>query len=240
MVRKAILFLSFFSIAFASDDVTKISEAMGHLIGRNLQSLGLEIDIDAVVKGMNDEATGKSSPMNEEECVEAIALLQEQSLTKIAIENLEAANQFLEENGKREGVISLEQGKLQYEVLEKGKGQEVHSYNSPLVRLNGKLKTGESIGVSEEVVSLDNAILGFSKGLLGMKEGEKRTLYIHPDLGYGKEGNIEPNALLIFEVELLRADASFDAKAASDREMLHPIIPESEFESELEEEDVLR
>lgn len=49
-------------------------------------------------------------------------------------------------------------------------------------------------------------ITGWSEGVIGMKKGEIRRLYIPSAKGYGKEGSgtdIPPNADLIFDVELL-------------------------------------
>ena len=48
-------------------------------------------------------------------------------------------------------------------------------------------------------------IKGWDEGLLGMKVGEKKTLTISPEKGYGASGTgpIPPNATLIFDVELV-------------------------------------
>lgn len=73
-------------------DVTKVSEAMGHMIGKNLEALGLDFDLDAIVKGLKEESEGKSSPLNEDECVQAIATLQEEKITKTTEQELENAD----------------------------------------------------------------------------------------------------------------------------------------------------
>src|SRR3989344_1643767 len=77
-------------IAFATNElnVAQISEAMGHIIGKNLDELGLDFDLDAIVKGLKEESEGKMSPMNEDECIQAIALLQEEKMGAIAEEEL--------------------------------------------------------------------------------------------------------------------------------------------------------
>ena len=201
-------------------EVVKISEAMGHLIGKNLQALGLPLDISALVRGMHEASEGKESPLSEEECIQALAILQEESLAKAAEKNLTEALSFLEENKERKEVVSIEEGKLQYEVLKKGEGQAVQSYNAPLVRYKGRYLNGPEIPATEELIDLEESIPGFSRALLGMKEGESRTLYIHPELGYGKQGHPYPNSLLIFEVEVIKADASSEAHAASNSETL--------------------
>jgi peptidylprolyl isomerase len=204
----------------AHENPRTVSESLGHLIGKNLQTLGLPLDFDALVKGLKDESEGKDSPLSEEECVQAIATLQEESLSLKGEKNLQEAALFLKKNEEKEGIVSLEEGKLQYEVIQSGKGDAVQAYNTPLVRCKGRFLNGETFGSGseEDLICLDEAIAGFSKGIVGMQEGEKRILYIHPELGYGKQQHLNPNALLIFEVELVKADASPDAHAASSLE----------------------
>lgn len=75
-----------------SPDVAKISEAMGHIIGKNLEQLGVDFDLEAIVKGLKEESEGKSSPLNEDECVQAIATLQEEKVASTVENELEQAD----------------------------------------------------------------------------------------------------------------------------------------------------
>jgi peptidylprolyl isomerase len=46
-----------------------------------------------------------------------------------------------------------------------------------------------------------------------MREGEKRTVFIHPELAYGTNGYLPPNSLLTFEVEIVKANSEIKDEA---------------------------
>lgn len=90
---KFFLPLAFAGSGFCEEqNIAKVSEAMGHIIGKNLDSLGLDLDLDAVVKGLKAEAEGKGSPMNEDECIQAIAALQEEKMNIATEKELQNAD----------------------------------------------------------------------------------------------------------------------------------------------------
>ncbi|MCB1109837.1 MAG: FKBP-type peptidyl-prolyl cis-trans isomerase [Chlamydiia bacterium] len=191
-------------------DIEKVSEAFGHLIGKNLDSLGFEFDMAQVIKGIKDSSLGIDSPMNETECVQAISLVQEEAFQKMAASNLKEADAFMEKNAKNNGIVELEKHKLQYKIEKQGEGIVVEEHFSPMIRYTGKFLDGKVFGASQEdeLISLDETIQGFSQGIVGMKEGEKRTIYIHPDLGYGTSGYLPPNSTLIFDIEVVKANTT--------------------------------
>lgn len=226
----------------AKPNVEKISEAFGHLLGKNLDTMGLKFDIAKVIQGLKDATDGKAAPMSEMECVQAITAVQEAAFKETSSENLKEAEQFLAQNKTVTGMHVLEEGKLQYKVTQEGQGAVVDENSSPLIRYTGKFLNGSVFGASkeEEMVHLDETIPGFSKGLLGMKEGEKRTLYIHPDLGYGTHGYLPPNSLLTFDIEVVQASAPH----AETLDALSPTTPKTkgnpEVASPFEEPKVIR
>lgn len=124
------------------------------------------------------------------------------------LEQKQLADLFLKENRLQEKTVSLASGKVQYHVVKTGKGQTVAPYSKPLVSYSGKYLQGPTISHREEFLDLDETYVGLKKGVIGMKEGEVRVFYIHPDLGDGK-------GLMILEVEVIKADATKDAHAAS-------------------------
>ena len=128
---------------------------------------------------------------------------------KAAAENLEKSEDFLAENGKREGVTVTESG-LQYEVVREGSGPQPTLADRVTVNYEGKLIDGTVFDSSYSrgepaTFPLAGVVPGWREGVRQMKVGSEYNLYLPPDLGYGEQdkGDIPPNSALIFRVELL-------------------------------------
>ncbi|TLX75025.1 FKBP-type peptidyl-prolyl cis-trans isomerase [Labilibacter sediminis] len=124
-------------------------------------------------------------------------------------ENKKAGEEFLTENGKREGVITTESG-LQYEVIKEGKGNKPSTEDRVEVHYHGTLLDGTVFDSSVDrgettTFGVTQVIAGWTEALQLMPVGSKYKLYIPGDLAYGnrEQGKIGPNQLLVFEVELI-------------------------------------
>lgn len=189
-------------------DIDKISKALGHLLGQNLTSMELQFNIKEVIAGIEGALEGQESPMSEEECIHAITLIQERAYQMQSNTNLAKAEEFLAKNKAVKNVVELVPGKLQYIQLQEGKGEVVKENYSPSIRFKGTFIDGKVFAESkeEEIISLSDSIAGLRQAMVGMKEGEKRTIFIHPELGYGQAGGyLPPNSLLTFEIEVVKA-----------------------------------
>lgn len=124
--------------------------------------------------------------------------------------NITLAENYLEKNKQKEGVVETDSG-LQYIVVTEGDGMTPQSGDTVVVHQRALLVNGTVIedtyrkNESSEVL-FDELIEGYQEGLSLMKEGGRMKMFIHPDLGWGKKGSsdkIPPNSLLIFDVKLL-------------------------------------
>jgi FKBP-type peptidyl-prolyl cis-trans isomerase len=110
-------------------------------------------------------------------------------------------------------IITTKSG-LKYEDLAIGDGAEAKKRKDVTVNYRGTLEDGtlfdESYGREPFTFQLGagQVIKGWDEGVKGMKVGGKRRLIIPAKLGYGATGTpggpIPPNAILVFEVELLK------------------------------------
>lgn len=193
-----------------------VSYSIGQNIARNLKGPEMHINFEALAQGMKDQVSG-TSLLSEEE-IQYILTLFNQKLMAKQNEQLKAVKEknkaeglaFLEQNKKKEGVVTLPNG-LQYKVISSGNGPSPKATDTVKVHYKGTLIDGREFDSSYRrgepaVFPLNKVIKGWTEGLQLMKVGDKWTLYIPSELGYGENGAgemIGPNSTLIFDVELL-------------------------------------
>jgi len=126
---------------------------------------------------------------------------------------------FLEENAKKEGVISLPSG-LQYKVLRAGDGDS-HPTADSSCSCHYEGRTAQEFTKAPKGKTFDSSyargsptsfapnqvIKGWTEAMQLMVEGDKWEMYIPSELGYGDGGSgakIKGGDVLIFRMEILK------------------------------------
>merc|ERR1712216_433937 len=136
------------------------------------------------------------------------------ALLVVALANAtnEAGTKYLEENKKKDGVITLPSG-LQYKVLKKGSGAHHPTKDSPCeCHYEGTLINGTEFDSSykrgEPTTFAPNQVIkGWTEAMQLMVEGDKWEMYIPSDLAYGESGSppkIPGGSALVFRMEIIK------------------------------------
>ena len=201
-------------------EADKLSYVIGMQIGKSFKSQEFEANISVLVKGIEDVQAGREPVIPESEVKEIMMAHQRKVMAKLQekkrIEgeaNAAKGKEFLAQNKANEGVVELPSG-LQYKVLTEGTGKTPVSDSRVKVNYRGTLLDGTEFDSSYKrntpaEFAVNGVIKGWTEALLLMKEGAKWQLFIPSDLAYGERGtgNIPPNSVLTFEVELLEVMA---------------------------------
>lgn len=190
----------------------KISYALGLGIGQQLKSMNIkDFSIEDFARSIAEVLSGAPTQMTAREAQE---LLNDYFATKAAEDSKKAIAEgavFLENNGKREGVVTTKSG-LQYEILTEGTGRSPKATDKVRCHYEGRLINGDVFDSSYKRnqpadFGLNQVIPGWTEGVQLMKEGAKFRFYIPYLLGYGEQGagsSIPPYSTLIFDVELIK------------------------------------
>ena len=189
----------------------KFSYAIGLGIGQNLLSMGAKgIAVDDFAQVIKDVLEGNQTAISHTEARDIVNKYFAELEEKMNAANIEAGKKFLEENKKREGVVTLPSG-LQYEVITEGNvGRYAKATDQVQCHYEGTLIDGTLFDSSIKrgqpaTFGVNQVIPGWVEALQLMPEGAKWKLYIPSDLAYGAQGAgemIPPHSTLVFEVEL--------------------------------------
>ena len=198
-----------------STAVERASYGLGLNIGRNLQHQNFVVELESLLAGIKDSRNNLPVRVNESQIEKAFAEIQNQIELdqKSAVELYKEKNkQFLVDNAKKEGVVTLSSG-LQYKILKQGLADSTSPADSDTVNAHyqGRLIDGRIFMDTQShhqptKFTIGQTIPGFSEALSSMKIGEKRQLFIPSELAYGDKSpkkSIPAYSTLIFDLELV-------------------------------------
>ncbi len=195
------------------ENLKMMSYGIGMSMARSVNGQPIEINNQAMLAGLQDLLNDKPAQLDEDVIREAFAAEREEQMEKHKLEAEGAVKQgeeYLAENGKKEGVKSTDSG-LQYEVLASGEGESPAANDTIEVHYHGTLIDGTVFDSSVErgtpaKFPINRVISGWTEALQMMKVGDKWRLHIPAGLVYGAQSpspKIIANSALVLEVELL-------------------------------------
>jgi FKBP-type peptidyl-prolyl cis-trans isomerase len=206
----------------------RINYSLGYQIGGDFKRQGIEMDADAVVKGIEDALSG-AEPLMPQKAMSGILMElkrkvvddERKNLSKnrreMELQYLAEGKKFMQENAVKSGVKTTASG-LQYKIIEAGKGKAPKPTDQVTVNYRGTLIDGNEFDSSYKhgqpaSFPLNGVIKGWTEGLQLIKQGGKIQLFIPSELAYGGRGPLA-HRTLVFDVELISVGDNEPARSA--------------------------
>lgn len=201
----------------------KVSYSIGYDLGRKMAADVENLDLAPFRAGLEDAYHGREPKLARGEMdfivgefSREVARRARDRRERSAARNAQESREFLENNASREGVRVTASG-LQYRVLEPGRGARPTPGSTVRVHHRGRFADGSEFESTDalqpaEFVLGEGVLPGYREALQRMRVGSHWEIVVPPQLAYGAAGRpasgpgeleIEPNATLIFEIELL-------------------------------------
>jgi FKBP-type peptidyl-prolyl cis-trans isomerase len=204
----------------AADDASKdkAGYAIGGQIGGSLARFKDDLNLKQVIAGIKDKFEGKTLKLTDAEIAAAMQAFQQKAQAEqmasqkgASDKNLKEGAAFLESNKKNPKVKVTASG-LQYEELRAGTGKKPKATSTVSVNYRGTLIDGTEFDSSYKrgqpvEFPVNGVIPGWTEALKMMQVGAKWRIVLPGNIAYGERGagqQIGPNAVLVFEVELLK------------------------------------
>jgi len=226
LLAAALAALTLTAGAAAAQDTTsekgKLSYALGYDLGRNLIESGEPIDVNTVVKAVQDGYSKKEPTVPVDQLRLAVENMQkrqqakmQQEFNKLAAENKTKSDAFLAQNKAKAGVKTLPSG-VQYRVVETGTGAKPTQSSDVQLTYKGSLPDGTVLvdtaqaqeGKPAGPVSLKVSqipLVGLREALTQMKAGDRWEVVLPGDKAYGStiQAGRMANQAVVFDVKLV-------------------------------------
>lgn len=201
----------------APTDKNKLSYAIGYELGSDFREKNMDIDLNQVIRAMQDGFANRQPTVSAEEMRSNLASFQEkmfnearQKMQQLASENKAKSDRFLADNRSKRGITVLPSG-IQYRVIEEGSGRSPTQNSEVSIHYRGSIASSglefdSSFARGQPVTFKVNEVLrGWQEILPRMKVGDHWQVFLPPDMAYGERGQppIGPNEALAFDIKLV-------------------------------------
>lgn len=200
-----------------SSEKGKLSYALGYDLGRNASESGEMVDVNTVIKGLQDGYAKKQPAVAVEQLRTAVQNMQQrqQAKAKAEYEKAAATNKvkstaFVTANKAKSGVKSLPSG-VQYRVIENGTGAKPTQTSTVQLEVAGPFPWGERPTPARPAQNIAAVKLSeiempaMREVLLQMPAGSKWEVTLPSDKAYGADPRtpFPPNVAVVFEIKLV-------------------------------------
>jgi FKBP-type peptidyl-prolyl cis-trans isomerase FklB len=202
------------------EEADRVNYSIGYQIGTDFKRQGVELNADALMRGIRDAGSGSGAALADEEMGAILKDLKgriksdqrqkaEQRFERKkreAQQKRDEGNAFLAQNAEKAGVKTMP-SKLQYRVIKQGSGRKPGAQDTVIVNYSGALIDGHEFDSSyrrkaPSTFQVDGVIAGWSEALQLMSEGAVWEIVVPPELAYRNRGPLADQTL-VFKIELL-------------------------------------
>jgi len=205
--------------AAAPADKATLSYALGYEYGANLAQSKADLDVNAIVRALQDGYAKRPPTMPAEKLSAALQQFEQKvvgqqkaELERVTRENKTKSDAFMAANRGKTGVTALPSG-IQYRVIETGTGPKPTSASTVQVHLMGSISTGQQFAntyasQNAQPVSLkvsELPVSGLKDVVQMMPVGSRWEVFLPPDKAYGNDprGPGGPGQALVFDIKLI-------------------------------------
>ena len=199
--------------------IDTVSYLMGVNFGTTIKGNNFgDLNYSEMVKGIKDFMNAKGTnyqdsaflaqfkinPMEMNELIENYLTRRRDYTASL---NEEKGKAYIEKEGTDEKGFTKTESGLCYKILEPGNDVHPAATDTVWVNSKGTLTDGTVFDEGKDIsFTLNRVIKGWTEGLQLLGEGGKARLILPAELAYGSQGNrnIEPNSVLVFDVDLLK------------------------------------
>ncbi|HBD20506.1 MAG TPA: peptidylprolyl isomerase [Arenimonas sp.] len=196
-----------------------LSYAIGYDLGKDLADQKVDVDINAVIKALQDGFAKRAPAHSQEQMDGQLAGLQQRMVAqaraefeRVANENKAKSDAFLAANRSKPGITTLPSG-IQYRVIETGTGAKPTAASTVQMHYRGSVSTGQEFANTYAQQNPTPAsfkvgefpIRGVQEVLALMPAGSRWEVFLPSDKAFGNDPRspVGPGQALVFDIKLV-------------------------------------